>query len=140
VGKPENGKYLFFLSDQERGKSVYWIDFQALEPLIAEHPPMTTESAADVRLLRTLQLPELGDLDGDGYLDPVFTDFIKGPNQIWINDGTGQFIDSGFRFGSEQAFRNSSLGDLDQDGDLDIFLANFLLGGGPSEIWFNQQR
>lgn len=135
-----DGKYLFFLSDQERGKSVYWVDFQALEPLIAEHPPMTTESAADVRLLRTLQLPELGDLDGDGYLDPVFTDFIKGPNQIWINDGTGQFIDSGFRFGSEQAFRNSSLGDLDQDGDLDIFLANFSLGGGPSEIWFSQQR
>jgi len=72
-----DGKYLFFLSDQERGKSVYWVDFQALEPLIAEHPPMTTESAADVRLLRTLQLPELGDLDGDGYLDLVLTDFQR---------------------------------------------------------------
>jgi len=81
----------------------------------------------------------LGDLNGDGYLDLVLTDYQE-PNQIWINDGTGHFVDSGFRFGNDQFYRHAHLGDLDQDGDLDVFLATFGMGGGPNEIWLNQQR
>jgi hypothetical protein len=78
----------------------------------------------------------LGDLNGDGYLDLVFTNFEE-PNQIWLNDGTGQFIDSGLRFGVGEFYRHAHLGDLDQDGDLDIFLATFGIDRGPNEIWFN---
>jgi Tol biopolymer transport system component len=78
----------------------------------------------------------LGDLDMDGDLDLVLSDYME-PNQIWLNDGAGQFADSGFRFGSDQFYRHIHLGDLDGDGDIDIFLATFGLTGGPNEIWFN---
>jgi hypothetical protein len=78
----------------------------------------------------------LGDLDGDGYLDLVLTNYQE-PNQVWINEGAGQFIDSGFRFGGNQFYRHVHLGDLDQDADLDILLATFGMNSGPNEIWFN---
>ena len=80
--------------------------------------------------------PSLGDLDGDGDLDLVLTDYEQ-PNQIWLNDGQGQFADSGFRFGGGEFYRHAHLADLDGDGDLDIFLATFGLTRGPNEIWFN---
>jgi hypothetical protein len=81
----------------------------------------------------------LGDLDGDGDLDMVVTDYLK-PGQIWLNDGSGIFTDSGFRFGDDQFYRHALLGDLDGDGDLDIFFATFGLHEGPNEIWFNQSQ
>jgi Tol biopolymer transport system component len=81
----------------------------------------------------------LGDLDGDGDLDLVLTDYME-PCQIWLNDGSGQFIDSGFRFGDDQFYRHAHLGDLDGDGDLDIVLATFGIHRGPNEIWFNSQN
>jgi len=80
----------------------------------------------------------LGDLDGDGDLDLVFSDYMN-PCQIWLNNGDGQFTDSGFRFGDDQFYRHVHLGDLDGDGDLDIFLAAFGFGG-PNEIWFNRSQ
>ncbi len=78
----------------------------------------------------------LGDLDGDGDLDLVLTDYME-PCQIWLNDGSGQFTDSDARFGDDQFYRHVHLGDLDGDGDRDIFLATFGISGGPNEIWFN---
>jgi hypothetical protein len=79
----------------------------------------------------------LGDLDNDGDLDLVLTDF-ENPCQIWVNDGSGTFTDSGFRFGDDQFYSHALLGDLDEDGDLDIFLSTFGMEQGPNEIWFNQ--
>ncbi|MBN2149695.1 MAG: VCBS repeat-containing protein [Anaerolineales bacterium] len=81
----------------------------------------------------------LGDLDGDGDLDLVLTDYMEAC-QIWLNDGNGQFVDSGLRFGDGQFYRHTHLGDLDGDGDLDIFLASFGLDKGPNEIWFNAKH
>jgi hypothetical protein len=81
----------------------------------------------------------LGDLDGDGDLDLVLTDYME-PNQVWFNDGAGEFSDSGLRFGGGQFYRHAHLGDLDRDGDLDVFLATFGMREGPNEIWFNRQR
>jgi hypothetical protein len=78
----------------------------------------------------------LGDLDGDGDLDLVLTDYME-PCQSWLNDGSGGFGDSGFRFGEGQFYRHVHLDDLDGDGDLDVFLATFGTGQGPNEIWFN---
>ena len=80
--------------------------------------------------------PSFGDLDGDGDLDLVLTDYEQ-PNQIWLNDGAGRYSDSGFRFGGGEFYRHAHLADLDGDGDLDIFLATFGIGRGPNEIWFN---
>jgi mycothiol synthase len=79
------------------------------------------------------------DLDGDGDLDLVLTDYMESC-KIWLNDGNGLFADSGLRFGGGQFYRHAHLGDLDGDGDLDIFLATFGLNRGPNEIWFNLTR
>lgn len=50
----------------------------------------------------------LDDLDGDGYVDAVFS------NSVYLNDGTGQFNNSTNYIGN-----NVSLADFDGDGDLD---------------------
>lgn len=63
----------------------------------------------------------LGDLDGDGDLD-VFVSYRyeDRSSQVWLNDGTGHFLDSGQRIG-DVANETIELGDLDGDGDLDVF-------------------
>jgi len=81
----------------------------------------------------------LGDLDLDGDLDLVLTDYLQ-PCQIWLNDGTGHFEDSGIRIAGGEFYRHAHLGDLDGDGDLDIFLATYGTDHGPNEIWFNDLR
>lgn len=54
----------------------------------------------------------LGDLDGDGDLDAYLT-FINGAaNEIWLNDGTGTFSDSGQSLGGSNDWF-VALGDLD---------------------------
>jgi len=79
----------------------------------------------------------LGDLDGDGDLDAVITNghyqTTSHPAMVFLNDGTGQFTDSGQRL---NAVRNAgvSLGDLDGDGDLDLVLADYL---EACQIWLN---
>lgn len=76
----------------------------------------------------------LGDLDSDGDLDlfasvSIAPDALATPhlyNKVWINDGSGQLVDSGQLLphrGSQPAFAPQddavSLADVDQDGDLD---------------------
>lgn len=65
----------------------------------------------------------LGDLDGDGDLDAFVTNWNGKPDQVFLNDGTGIFTDSGQTLG--KWFGTAvSLGDVDQDGDLDALVAN----------------
>ena len=79
----------------------------------------------------------LGDLDADGDLDAFLAvsklGDLDGPNEIWWNDGTGTFSDSGQRVG---VYSTSQvlLGDVDADGDLDAFIANLQ---APNEVWMN---
>lgn len=74
----------------------------------------------------------LGDVDGDSDLD-AFVGNIYDPSHIWLNNGNGQFINSGqtIGFNWEPA---GEFGDLDGDGDLDLFLAH---ASGPNKVIFN---
>lgn len=91
----------------------------------------------------------LGDLDGDGSLDVFFAcgePETGTPNEVWLNDGKGNFRDSGLRLGNAFSW-DVALGDLNGDGRLDAFVANLRLvdgsknppifGGVPAEIWLN---
>ncbi len=59
---------------------------------------------------------ELGDVNGDGFIDVVTEDSI-----FLYNDGTGLFENSGQFLGSN--YKQITLGDVDGDGDLDMVIA-----------------
>ncbi|KKJ01367.1 FG-GAP-like repeat-containing protein [Prochlorothrix hollandica] len=72
---------------------------------------------------------DLGDFDGDGDLDVFAVNFGTFPatgeaNRLWLNDGSGNFTDSGQLFG-DNVSANVAIGDLDGDGSLDVFVANY---------------
>ena len=70
----------------------------------------------------------LGDLDGDGDLDAFLANGdweVPFPNTVWLNDGSGDFSDSGQRIGEEESYK-VQLADVDFDGDLDAIVANTL--------------
>lgn len=71
----------------------------------------------------------LGDLNGDGSLDVVATDF-RGKAKIRFNDGNGVFINPKLWGGYNVSV---SLADLDGDGDLDIIEGRTI----SNIIWFN---
>ena len=89
----------------------------------------------------------LEDFDSDGDIDAFVCNHIKcnstfsvcgdGNNMVWLNDGSGNFTDSGQRLGNGN---NSGVkaGDLDGDGDLDIIsTANANSSDNKNIIWIN---
>jgi len=78
----------------------------------------------------------LADLNGNGRLDAFL---VKGwgsrqshPNEVWFNDGHGNFHDSGQRLGSSRSLA-VVLGDLTGNGSPDAVVGN----NGAAEIWLN---
>jgi hypothetical protein len=84
--------------------------------------------------------PILGDLDGDGDLDAYLSNVTYGlvnlPDEVWLNDGVGNFIDSGQRL-ETVAGATPALGDLDADSDLDVYLSGDFNIADQDEVWVN---
>ena len=78
----------------------------------------------------------LGDVDRDGDLDAFVGNddprALGQANRVWLNDGTGHFVDSGQSLGNAHT-RLVALADLDGDGDLDALVDN----QGASRVWLN---
>ncbi|MDC3260227.1 FG-GAP-like repeat-containing protein, partial [bacterium] len=75
------------------------------------------------------------DLDGDGDIDVFVVNANQGNwiNRVWLNDGSGNFIDSGQSMGGSDSY-GISLADIDGDGDIDAFVAN---NSQPNKVWLN---
>ncbi|MCA9126038.1 MAG: VCBS repeat-containing protein, partial [Planctomycetales bacterium] len=68
----------------------------------------------------------LGDVDGDGDLDLLIargSNSYGASSQLLINDGLGNYSDSGLDFGVDGT-SSVAMADLDGDGDLDLYIAN----------------
>ena len=80
----------------------------------------------------------LGDVDGDGDLDAFMAVASGDPNQVWLNDGSGVFSDSGQPLSSSLA-HGVSLGDIDGDGDLDAVTSHGdpYRGSSGGKLWLN---
>ena len=72
-------------------------------------------------------------MDEDGDLDAFVANEGQG-NRVWLNDGSGNFTDSGQSLGTYMS-NSVSYGDVDGDGDMDAFVANY---GQGNRVWLNQ--
>jgi len=87
----------------------------------------------------------LGDVDGDGDLDAwvVYGNTADGSGTagvLWMNDGDGNFTDSGQSLGTSLSGA-VTMGDLDGDGDLDAVVADYAVDSSSEtfiHIWLNQ--
>jgi dipeptidyl aminopeptidase/acylaminoacyl peptidase len=87
----------------------------------------------------------LGDVDGDGTIDLVTGGWRNSggdpcPNRVWLNDGKGNFRDSGQVFDEgDTHVHGMALGDVDGDGHPDIVLA-MTTPGRAGKIYLNDGK
>ncbi len=82
----------------------------------------------------------LADFDGDERVD-IYVSNDGMPNQLWINKGSGKFVDEAVVRccavncnGSPQASMGTVTGDFDTDGDVDLFITNLR---GESNVYYD---
>jgi hypothetical protein len=115
-----------------------------------------SEDEGQSRLPATLSGSTAGstvvDIDGDGDLD-LFLTRPAGDHSLWINDGSGVFVDGTVAAGlGEQGWPavGANFADMDGDGDLDLFVITFIIcdsilgpitenpyTDGPQALWEN---
>ena len=106
-------------------------------------PVNMTRSSQTFPPSKTVQIG-VGDFDNDGDLDAVFANMGLIYSQVMVNDGKGQFTDSGQKL--TQQGHGVGVGDLDGDGDLDLFFTcagygeNNISYKKPSRIYFNDSK
>jgi hypothetical protein len=95
-------------------------------------------------MYRQREAAALMDLNGSGHLDIFLSrtyQSVNGkrqgnlPNEVWLNDGQGNFYDSGQRLGRHETF-SVALGDLNGNGFPDAVVGN----DGRDEVWLNDGR
>jgi hypothetical protein len=86
---------------------------------------------------------KLADLNSDGRLD-IFAIRDFAAMRVYLNDGTGRFIDSGQRLGDSTIgggqLAQIALGDINGDGFIDAVTAGWKWNGStqcPNHVWFN---
>jgi hypothetical protein len=84
---------------------------------------------------------DMGDIDGDDDIDAVIGNATKDANIVMVNDGDGNFSNSGQTLGASST-EQVTLSDVDLDGDLDLFTANTTeAGGDPADkVWTNDGK
>ena len=70
-----------------------------------------------------------GDVNGDGIIDLICTNFSMETNTLYLGEGGGMYVDGSFMAGiGEATLRYLAFGvrlfDIENDGDLDLFTAN----------------
>ncbi|MCA8968108.1 MAG: VCBS repeat-containing protein, partial [Planctomycetes bacterium] len=75
----------------------------------------------------------LADVDGDGDLDAFVARGSGQSDYVFLNDGTGNFTDSGQRLGVVSSVA-VALADFDGDGDVDAYVVH---EGAPDTLYFN---
>ena len=85
-----------------------------------------------------------GDYNGDGWIDLYIANDAT-PNQLWINQHNGTFVDEGLLSGSAMNAQGNpegsmgiASGDVDLDGDEDLFVTNII--GETSVLYINDGR
>jgi hypothetical protein len=129
--------WLFTLEPEDDSPNYSWVWINEWESSAGLSTHSSILSALDGLAMRAAAL---GDLDGDGDLD-LFAAVIaprQGRNRdpadrVLVNDGSGNFTDSGQRLGETDSTA-VSLGDLDGDGDLDALVGT----GRGAMVWINQ--
>jgi hypothetical protein len=81
----------------------------------------------------------LADFDGDGDPDIFLARSFASPSQIWLNDGTGSFQNSGLSLNRSW---DGAVGNLNADNKPDLFTVGFNWNGStispsPAKIWLN---
>ena len=80
----------------------------------------------------------LADIDNDGDLDLYVCNY-DAPNGLYLNDGTGRFVEAAARFGLDvvDACMTPAFCDYDRDGDLDLLVLTnryYRQGGRPKAL------
>ena len=86
---------------------------------------------------------QLADLNKDGYQD-LFAILNYAASRVFLNDGTGRFIDSGQKLGDgligNGQIADLTLGDINHDGSPDAVVTGWRWNGStenPNQVWIN---